>query len=715
MSGSSKSGGGFLGLPGSRVGKWLVLVAWIIATVVSVPLGAKLSGVEKNSVTVELARGAESTNAANAADNFPDAKISNGIVVYVRDSGVTEADKAKAEADRKAFGDWAVGPVQAVSTSSDGRALSVVVPLDSNTTKLPVDAEKVRDQATGNLPDGLTAKLTGPAGSSLDAADAAKSTGHVLTLVTIVVVAGLLLYTYRSPSLWLLPLLTVGFAFALSRGLTYVMAEVTGVTVDSGNGIVVTALLFGVGTDYAMLLLARYREELYEHEDRHVAMKIALRRSVPAIGASAATVAIALLCLLAADMGFNYTFGPAGTLAVICGFIAMTTLLPALLVILGRWIFWPAIPRPGAPLTGRRAKAARNGTVWDRIGTRISRRPRTVWLTSALLLGVVAFGSVGIKTGLDDAHVVTGKPGSVAGQELLAAHFPAGRTKPVIVISDTGAATAVAAAVKGVDGVAEVSAPKASNDGSQTMVRAVLKDAADSPAAVAAVERIRTAAHAVPGSNALIGGPTAIEQDKEIAQAHDRKLVIPLVLAVVFLILIVLLRALVAPVLLMLTVVLSYFAALGISWQLFDKVFHFPAVDIQVMLMAFLFLVALGVDYNIFLLHRIREEVGALGHADGIRRGLSATGGVITSAGAVLVATFGALTASPQTAFIEIGTMVALGVLIDTFLVRSVLVPALAIDTGRKFWWPGRLSRLTGGPGSVAQDPAPLSLVDSAG
>ncbi|MGW1552174.1 MMPL family transporter [Streptomyces sp. NPDC002346] len=694
-----------LKLPGGRKGKWLTLITWLIIVVASVPLAGQLSDIEKDELTIELPRGAESTDVAGLADRFADGKISLGIVVYVRDSGLTAEDKAKVASDIKEFASFAAGEVGPARPSDDGKALTAFVPLDKeDSTALADNAEKVRDRATADRPDGLEAKLTGPAGNSLDAADARESTGRALTLITVLVVAALLLITYRSAILWLLPLLTVGVAFLTTQAVSYLLAKGFGLTVGGGNEIVVTALLFGVGTDYAMLLLARYREELRVHEDRHEAMQTAVRRAVPAIAASAATVSIGLLCLTQADVGFNYTLGPAGAIAIICGLAAMTTLFPAVLVILGRWVFWPNVPRAGVA-----AKNA-NHRLWDRVGGRISRRPRLVWIGSALVLTVLALGSLGLKTGLDDEHLIVGKPGSIAGQELLADHYPAGQSRPAEVISKAGAAPAVAAALKGIDGVAEVAAPEKSTDGTLASIRAVLKDSPDSAAAARTVDRIRTAVHAVPGADAQVGGPTAMAQEKTEAQAHDRKVVIPLVLAVVFLILVVLLRALVAPLLLMATVVLSYFAALGISWQLFQHVLGFPAVDIQVMLIGFLFLVALGVDYNIFLIHRIREEVGHRGHRAGVLSGLTSTGGVITSAGAVLAATFAALTTAPQVAFIEIGIVVAIGVLIDTFLVRSVLVPALALDVGRTFWWPGRPVGTDTAPPAAGEQPTPAAV-----
>jgi RND superfamily putative drug exporter len=698
-----------LTLPGGRKGKWLTLITWLIIVAASVPLAGQLSQIEKDELTIELPRGTESTDVAGLADRFADGETSLGIVVYVRDSGLTAEDKAKVAADIKDFATLADGEVGPARPSSDGKALTAFVPLDkADSTALADNAKKVRDRATADRPDGLHVELTGPAGNSLDAADARESTGRALTLITVLVVAALLLITYRSAILWLLPLLMVGVAFLTTQAVSYLLAKGFGLTVGGGNQIVVTALLFGVGTDYAMLLLARYRDELRVHEDRHEALRNAVRRGVPAIAASAATVSIGLLCLTQAHVGFNYTLGPTGAIAVLCGLAAMTTLFPAVLVILGRWVFWPTVPRAGAAVKNA------DHRLWDRIGGRISRRPRLVWIGSALVLTALALGSLGLRTGLDDEHLIVGKPGSIAGQELLADHYPAGQSKPVEVISKAGAAPAVASALKGIDGVSEVAAPEKSTDGTLASTRAVLKDSPDSAAAARTVDRIRTAVHAVPDADARVGGPTAMAQEKSEAQAHDRKVVIPLVLAVVFVILVVLLRALIAPLLLMATVVLSYFAALGISWQLFQHVLGFPAVDVQVMLIGFLFLVALGVDYNIFLIHRIREEVGLRGHRAGVLSGLTSTGGVITSAGAVLAATFAALTTAPQVAFIEIGIVVAVGVLIDTFLVRSVLVPALALDVGRKFWWPGRPAGTDTAPPAAGERP-PSAAVSAGG
>ena len=695
MSLSSKFATRIAGLPCGRVSKWIVLVGWLAIVVLAVPLSGKLSGVVDDNSTAELPRGAESTRVAELADRFPDGEVTTAIVVYVRPGGITDADRAKVDADRRALASLAAERIRPAAASADGAALLLAVPLNDDDS-LSDHAAKVRTLAGEKLPAGLDAKLTGPAGNELDATEAFEGLDAKILLVTVAVVALLLLFTYRSPVLWLLPLLGVGVALQVANAGAYLLAEHAGMLVASGTASILTVLVFGVGTDYALLLLARYREELRRQPDRHVAMAVALRRAGPAITASAATICLALLCLLAANMGFNFALGPAAALGVLAGLIAMVTLLPATLVILGRWVFWPAIPRCGTADVAHRS-------VWGRIGGRVARRPRLVWIGTALALGVVALGALGIRTGLDNEHRITTTPDSVIGQGLLADHYPAGQSRPIQVVADVPAAAAVTASLGHVLGVAEVRPAEPSTDGRLVKVAAVLTDPAGSAAAAATVDRVRDVMHTVPGAHALVGGSPAGTVDQDRAQAHDRRVVIPLVLAVVFLVLLLLLRSLVAPLLLIATVVLSYFAALGASWLLFTHLFTFPAVDVQVALMGFLFLVALGVDYNIFLVSRIREEAMHHGHHAGVLRGLAATGGVITSAGLVLAATFGALAVLPLVFLVEVGVLVALGVLLDTFLVRSVLVPALALDVGPWFWWPGNATANGGRHGADRQ------------
>jgi RND superfamily putative drug exporter len=673
---------------------FLVLAAWIVITIFTIPLSGRLSEVAGNPDSVELPRGSEATRTAALTDRFPDSGAATAVLIYLRAGGLTDADRAKVTADRTALAGFADGPIAPARASADGAALAL-------NFRLPSDADEgaraVRTLARADAPPGLRVVFSGTAGAALAAGDASDRLARLAMIVTAIVVTVLLLLTYRSPVLWLLPLINVGVAYLAGDAVLYALGRYLGVTVSTGNAAVVTVLLFGVGTDYALLLLARYRDELRRESDRRVAMAAALRGAVPAIAASAATVSLGLLCLLAADMGFNFTFGPAGAVAVLCAFVVMVTLLPALLVILGRWVFWPVIPRPGT--------AGKSGLGWARIGTMISGRPRLVWVASAVVLGVFACGAIGMRTGLDDADRFAGTPEAVVGQQILHDHFGVRSDRPVQVVADSAAAAPVAAALRGVSGVVTVAPAVTSADGTLARLDVTTADPVDR----AIVDRIRTAVHRVPGAHALVGGATAIDQAVDAAQAHDRRVVIPLVLVVVFLILVLLLRALVGSALLMATVVASYFAALGVAWFAFRYLFGFAAMDVQVMLIGFLFLVALGVDYNIFLLSRIRQEAARHGHAEGVRRGLRVTGGVITSAGVVLAATFSVLLLAPLVAFIEIGFVVAVGVLIDTLLVRSVLVPALALDVGSRFWWPSRPTPPTP-VSSSPSSPAPVAV-----
>jgi putative drug exporter of the RND superfamily len=388
---------------------------------------------------------------------------------------------------------------------------------------------------------------------------------------------------------------------------------------------------------------------------------------------------------MVAQLNSTKGMGPVLAIGVAVALVAMVTLLPALLVICGRWIFWPARPRFGS------AEPATRG-IWARTGRAIATRPRLTWVTTAVVLGAMALGITGLKAGgLSNAGSFRGTPDSVAGGQALARHFPAGAAEPVVVIGNEQAGPRLRAALRTVPGITGVTPPRAVAD--RAYLEATLTAPADSQAAYATIDRVRAAAHDVPGAGALVGGNTAINLDVQRAAAHDRDLIIPVVLAVVFVILAILLRALVAPLILLATVVLSFAASLGLSALAFNHLFGFEGADTSFPLFVFVFLVALGIDYNIFLMTRVREEAARLGPRTGALIGLAATGGVITSAGAVLAGTFAVLGTLPVTALAEIGFAVALGVLLDTVVVRSVLVTGLNLDLGRWMWWPGALAR----------------------
>ena len=677
------------GLIAGRRTKWAVLALWVVLLAALGPLAGKLGDVEKNDAASWLPAGAESTRVVELEERFRKDETMLAVVVYERSGGITAADKAKAESDMAAFQNLpGAQKAQGPFPSKDGKALQTLVPLTDEDLTAAVD--QARDLAERG-PPGLASHVTGPAGGGADQFEVFQSLDGFLLMAAGLVVIVLLLFIYRSPVLWFVPVLSAVFALGLAQSTVYLLAKYADLTVNGQSAGILTVLVFGVATDYALLLVARYREELHRHEDRHEAMAYALHRAAPAVIASAATVAVGLLCLLLADMNSTAGMGPVAAAGVLTALAAMTTLLPALLVICGRWLFWPLIPRYDAKYLKPEAYEAEHG-VWSRVAGMVGKRPRALWAATMLGLIVLTLGLGSLKAdGLSDAGQFTGKPDSVKGSEVIARHYAAGSGSPALVIGKAPASDQIAQAVRGTPGVAEVSAPAAA--GGLVKYEATLKDAADSQAARATIDRLRTAVHAVPSADAKVGGTTATYLDIKRASSRDNKVIIPIVLAVVLLILIALLRAVVAPLLMMGTVVLSFLASLGACAVIFEHVFGFEGTDSGFPLLAFIFLVALGVDYNIFLMHRVREESQALGTRRGIQRGLTVTGGVITSAGLVLAATFASMVTLPLVFMVEMGFAVAFGVLLDTLVVRSLLLPALSYDIGRRIWTPGRLAK----------------------
>jgi RND superfamily putative drug exporter len=698
-------------VPSGRRTKWLVLVFWLVVVAVLGPLAGKLTNAEKNDASSWLPAKAESTQVVNLQAKFQSPNVFVGVIVYTRPGGLTAADRAAAAADARAFaGVHGVvhGQVTGPVLARDRQAIETIVPVNlghNGWNQAGTTVDRLRAIAKSGA-GGMTVHIAGPLGSAADSANSFKGIDGTLLYATLAVVIGLLLVTYRSPSLWLLPVISAGIALATGEALVYLLAAHAGLTVNAQTAGILDVLVFGAGTDYALLLTARYREELRRHEDRHEAMAVALRRAGPAILASAGTVVASLLVLTIAELNSTSSMGPVLAIGVVVALIAMLTLLPALLVICGRWVFWPVKPSYGS------AEPTASG-LWSRVGRAIAPRPRLVWGVTALALGVLALGTLTLKSsGLTSAQSFPGRPDSVVGQSVLDRHFPAGAAEPVTVVGNQAAAAPLTAAFRSVPGISDVT-PVATRGG-LTYLNGTLTAPPDSPAAYTAIGKIRAAVHAVPGANALVGGSTAVNLDINHAATHDREVIIPIILLVVFIILALLLRALVAPLILMGTVVLSYFAALGVSAVVFNHLFHYGNSDTSFPLFVFVFLVALGIDYNIFLMTRVREETQQHGPRRGALTGLAATGGVITSAGAVLAGTFAVLGSLPVTFLAELGFAVAFGVLLDTIIVRSILVTALNLDLGRHMWWPSRISRenppAAGGAGHevIAGEPAPV-------
>ena len=673
-----------------RRAKWGVVVFWLIIVALAGPLSGKLTGAEKNDSSSWLPAKAESTQVLNLQSKIQSPNIFTAVVVYDRPSGLTSADKAKATADRAKFTSVSgvvraqvAGPI----VSQDGKAIETLVPVNLGSqgwNKASDAATSLRNIARDG-PAGLSVHIAGPLGSAADSANSFKGIDGTLLIATLAVVIVLLLITYRSPTLWLFPVISAGIALVSAEALIYLLAR-AGLTVNAQSAGILYVLVFGAGTDYALLLTARYREELRRHEDRHEAMALAMRRAGPAIIASAGTVILSLLTLSFAELNSTKSLGPVLAIGVAVALLSMMTLLPALLLIFGRRIFWPVKPAFGS------AEPTTRG-FWAGVGRRIAVRPRAVWIVTALVLGVMALGLTGLKaSGLTAAESFVGHhPESVVGQTIISEHFPAGAGQPVIVVSNPAQAGQVETAFKGTPGITGVTGPV--TRGGHAFLEGTLTSAPDSQAAYGTIDKVRDAVHAVPGADAMVGGNTAITLDIARAADHDRNVIIPIILVLVFVILGLLLRAIVAPIMLIATVALSFGAALGVSSLFFNHVFSYGNADNSFPLFVFVFLVALGIDYNIFLMTRVREEAQRVGPRRGALIGLSATGGVITSAGLVLAGTFAALGTLPVTFLAELGFAVAFGVLLDTLVVRSVLVTSLNLDLGRWVWWPSKLYR----------------------
>ncbi|MCY0925827.1 MMPL family transporter [Streptomyces sp. H27-H1] len=688
-------------LPSGRLGKWVVIALWVVLLVPALMLAGKLGDVEENDNSAWLPSNAESTKVVERAEKFQLADTLPAVVLYDRSGGVTDADLAKAKADAEAFQgiENVVGQAQGPVKSEDGKAIQTVVQVKKDKAGwegIGTVVDKMTEVGKKNA-DGLGFHVAGPSGYASDSIKAF-SGGGALTTITALVVVAILLLTYRSPLLPLLPLLTVGVALVTSEAVIYVLAKNAGLVVNKQTSFILTVLVFGAATDYALLLISRYREELLRHEDRHEAMAEALYRSGPAIIASAATVAVSLMLLMLATLNSTQGLGPACAVGVLVGLLAMVTLMPALLVACGRWIFWPVKPSYGA------APTAESG-IWTRVGTAVSGRPRLVWIGTALALGVMALGVLGLKAdGLANKDQFTNTPQMAVGEKIQTEHFPAGSGDPIFVVAKAASAEQVSAALSAVPGIAKVTPLPVVKDGEAVML-GELKDEPSSTTAMSTVEQARTAVHRIEGAEAQVGGSTAVMLDTQTAAARDSKVIIPIVLVVVLLILGLLLRSIVAPLLLMGTVVLSFGAALGVSSLVFNHVFGFAGAEASFPLLAFVFLVALGIDYNIFLVTRVREVAMEHGTRRGALLGLSTTGGVITSAGLVLAGTFAAMASLPLVFAAELGFTVAFGVLLDTMIVRSVLVTALTLDVGRWMWWPSKLFLRQDDPEPLARTP----------
>ena len=673
--------------------------SWLIAIAVALLGGALIGLAGANEAGTQspefLPASAEAARAAAALKQFPGGDQAAAILVVTRtDSAVLSPD------DLSAVGS-AAAP-SPVMTSDDGRAVIATLPLDANLSGFALNdvVESLRNSAADRLPDTLTAHVTGGPAFGADIANSFSGANVTLLIVTALVVAVLLIVTYRSPVLWLVPLAVVGFADQVATAVGTAVAGATGLTFDGSTSGITSVLVFGAGTNYALLVISRYREELRHTDDHRQALRQAVRAAGPAIVASNATVVLALLTLLLAIVPSTRSLGALAASGLVVAAVFVLLVLPPLLALFGTRLFWPFVPRPGTPDTVDTGP-------WHRVAKAVARRPALIGGVAVLGLAVLASGLLGTKIGLSQTEQFRVKADSVSGFDTLATHFPGGLTDPAIVVADRGRVDAVQQAIDTTPGV--VSATPAGQSPTGLTRWSVIIDAAPaSGKALETIDALRNSVHAAdPG--ALVGGSDAQARDVRDAAARDRLVVIPAILAVVLLVLYVLLRAVLAPPVLVAATVLSALAALGLGGWASIHVFGFPALDNSTPLFAFLFLVALGVDYTIFLVTRAREETPEHGTRDGMVRAVSATGGVITSAGLVLAAVFCVLGVLPLIVMTQLGIIVGLGILLDTFVVRTLVIPALFALIGPAIWWPSLSERR----GSQAQ-PEPAAAVKPA-
>jgi len=697
----------------------LVVIIWFLITGIFGPLFGKLTSVQENNNSSFLPKGAEATKASEVIQTFSGKDSFNFPTLVLFEGKADPATFAAINAKLATVGDLKLDGTQSkiseylapgqqvtVFPSNDGKAVLANIPLDGNAISkvlpnekpvLPAVVEAIRNEVKPLAQSlGVKSYVTGPGGLLGDLFGAFGTLDSSLLLTTLGVVALILIIVYRSPVLWIIPLLSALFALTTAGGIVYLLAKNNIIDVDGQSQGILSVLVIGAATDYALLLIARYREELHHHENRFDAMKTAYKGVWEPILASGSTVSISLLILLFSQLTNTAGLGPIGAIGIVCSMITILTLLPALLLVFGRWIFWPRIPKNDGD------DHVMSGP-WSKVAKNIGKNPRKSWAITGVVLLALAFNSTNLKAdGIGTVDTFTGNPESVVGQKLLLNHFPGGEGDPTQVVVNAEKIDAVSAALKGAPGVTAIAPllesnsipgqplPKTKIVNGKAILNLTLDKAPDSVEAGNDVPKIRELAHAADATS-LVGGTSATYYDVRQANKQDNRTIIPIILLVITLILGLLLRSILSAVVLLGTVVLSYFATLGACALVFNHVFGFAGGDNSFPLFAFIFLVALGIDYNIFLMTRVREESAKIGTRAGVIKGVTVTGAVITSAGIVLAATFAVLGLLPLVPLAELGFAVAFGVLLDTIIVRSILVPAIVHEIGPKIWWPSKL------------------------
>jgi RND superfamily putative drug exporter len=708
-----------------RRSKWAVLGIWLLLVVAIAPLGSKLADETNDRTESFLPKSAESTKVVKALNNrFAGGQYIDGLIVYRRKGGLNQADRQKIASDAAAtqrvlpvlakprvpFGTGATPGLVSPDRSTAYTAFTV----PDNYDKVGDWGKDLRDEI-GDGSGGLDVFLTGDVGFNTDAKEVFGSLDTKLLLATVLLVLVLLGAIYRSPLMAITPLVVVGVSYSIAQGLIYLYAK-SGATVSTNSTSILVVLMFGVGTDYCLLLMSRYREELRRWQDKHEAMRHALQRVGPAILASGLTVALTMLVLLLAEVGSIRSLGPVAAIGVTSTLIAGLTLLPAMLSIFGRRGFWPR----GHVVAYRPDEAVRteHPGMWRRFGTRVLRRPGLALGVTGLIFGAGALGLLAYKENYSTTNFFKKPTESVDGFKALENAFPSGTLSPTIVLVERqdgpvrpADVAAVQDRIRGVRGVASISdVQQESKDGHVARLALIFRNDPYTSGALDLVPKLRDRVDgAAPGATVLVGGGSPVQYDFGHATSRDERVIVPLALLVIAVILAVLLEALVAPLVLIASVIASFFGTLGISILFFRYVVGDPGIDSSLPIFAFIFLVSLGVDYTIFLMSRVREEARRYGTREGVLRALSATGPVITSAGIILAGTFSVLMTLPVTFAFNIGFMVAVGILLDTFVVRTIMVPAAIELLGDRVWWPStasggsRILRETDDPQAAAE------------
>jgi RND superfamily putative drug exporter len=735
-----------------RIGIPVVLVLiWIVGGSIGGPYFGKVDEVSTNDQSSFLPQSAAATQVNERLPEFLGDDSIPAVVVIAGESALTDDQIGDLQVvtDDIAGIDGVLEGVSPPIASEDGEAVQIFVPIDGSAEVGEVVAE-IRGILADDLPSGTEGWVTGPAGFTADLVEGFLGIDGLLLLVALAAVFIILIIVYRSPLLPVLVLMTSLFALCVALLTVWWLAKADIFVLNGQVQGILFILVIGAATDYALLYVARFREAVAEGAGRWEATVRSWRGAFEPILASGGTVIAGLLCLLLSDLASNRALGPIASIGIVFSVLSALTFLPALLALVGKAAFWPFIPkRPAAEVSDDLSQPVRG--IWQRVGRFVARHARPVWIISTIVLLVGAAGLTQLKAdGVPASDLVLGASQARDGQDVLAEHFPAGSGSPVYVLVSEDQAADAAQVLADSDGIDSVSiastdsptgqaavtvedgalaltavgppgtpAPTPTVESDDVLLVATLSDAADSLAAEDTVREVRVNLdEALGAGTALVGGQTAIDVDTNDTSIRDRTVIIPTILLVVLLILMLLLRAILAPVLLIVSTVVSFGTAMGVSALVFNNVFHFPGADPAVPLYGFVFLVALGIDYNIFLMSRVREESLQHGTRAGIRRGLVSTGGVITSAGLVLAATFAALGVIPILFLAQLAFIVAFGVLLDTFIVRSLLVPALGYDIGRAIWWPSKLWRQgpeTRGGSDAAVPPHPDASGDSAG